>query len=296
MRAVSNRSIPRPSPRDAQDEHSAVTDRNPDSKNPAAPPRSWKSVFGRWFSSPEQEAPEQEPETSAPVGESAPPRPPVKRPAPESIQPLIDTLGPDSERTVYKRVPNHLLDRARDSHPVSDLPAPQSYDEDDRTAVFSPPADLLRGVWEEESRHETITARPPPDAQPALLAELKPSTPPLSSPEARMEASSGHASTPSVPAQPVADSEPPSSAPALTLEAPEIPHYTEPLRASDFPEPMEGAYDSEDANEDEEAEEDEPPSAEGSAAPGASRSMLMVLCVLAALAAVAYAYLQSAPS
>lgn len=273
-----------------------MTDRNPDSKNQAAPHRSWKSLFGRWFSSPEQEAPEGEPDVSAAAGESAPPPPPVKRPAPESIQPLIDTLGPDSERTVYKRVPTHLLDRARDSHPVSDLPSLNSYEEDDRTAVFSPPADLLRGVWEEESRHETITARPPPDEQPALLAELKPSTPPLSSAEARMESSSGHASTPSMPVQPVAESQPPSSAPALTLEAPQIPHFTEPLGPSDFPEPMESRDDSDGSEEDEAPEEEQALSANENAAPNTSRSMLLVLCVLAALAAVAYAYLRSTPS
>lgn len=268
-----------------------MTDRNSASKTPVAR-SSWKNWFGRWFSS-------EEPSVElAPESEPPPPLPrPVTRKAPESIQPFIDgTMGPDSERTVYKRVPSHLLEKARDSHPISDLPPPpisSSYEEDDRTAVFAPPADLLRSVLEGESRHEVITARPPPDTQPQLLAESKPSVPPGAGSENLRSAlpETGTAAGSFREPGGVLD-EPPSSAPALTLEQPEL---TTSESFSEVP-PSEPGEDDASSPESRlgEDSDDERVASSAPASVAASRgSFVTVLSVLAAVALLAYAYLQA---
>lgn len=71
---------------------------------------------------------------------------------------LDESLPPDSDRTVYKRVPADLLQRARQAA-LSDQP-PQSFDDSDRTAVFAPPRELL--TLSQNLPAATATASEPP--------------------------------------------------------------------------------------------------------------------------------------
>lgn len=70
-----------------------------------------------------------------------------------------EDFTPESERTVYTRVPEALLERAREAQP-SEFPPP-SYDDGDRTVIFAPPRELLTQSLPEAGAEAVPTVRPP---------------------------------------------------------------------------------------------------------------------------------------
>ena len=108
-----------------------------------------RSVFAQWVVSRKRQTPAaQAPNVPRPTPPGAAPAPAPAPVVPDSVALVPAVAAPDAERTqLYQRVPEHLLRRARARQSEDPGANTSEHDsqpaEEDRTAVFAPPSELL---------------------------------------------------------------------------------------------------------------------------------------------------------